>query len=69
MEYFESGHYGVKVSENEKRTFACWLDLLIPFCGSYPQHNTWTDAEIAEYAYFQEKRRAYAASELNNLAK
>ena len=54
MDYFEPAHYGVKVSENEERTFACWLDLLVPFCGSYAQHNTWTDAEKAEYEYFQE---------------
>lgn len=67
MAYFEPGHYGVKVSENEKRTFACWLDLLIPFCGSYTQHNTWTDVEKAEYRYFQEKRRAYAAAELDSI--
>ena len=67
MDYFEPAHYGVQVSENEKRTFACWLDLLIPFCGSYTQHNTWTDAEKAEYSYFQEKRRAYAAIELESL--
>jgi len=67
MAYFEPGHYGVKVSENEKRTFACWLDLLVPFCGSYAQHNTWTEAERAEYRYFQEKRRAYAAAELDSL--
>lgn len=67
MDYFEPAHYGVSVSENEKRTFACWLDLLVPFCGSYAQHNTWTDAEKAEYGYFQEKRRAYAAAELESL--
>lgn len=67
MDYFEATHYGVKVSENERRTFACWLDLLVPFCGSYTQHNTWTDAEKAEYGYFQEKRRAYAAAELESL--
>lgn len=66
-DYFESGHYDVQVSGNEKRTFACWLDLLVPFCGSYTQHNTWTDAEKAEYGYFQEKRRAYAAAELESL--
>ena len=66
MDCFEPAHYGVQVSENEKRTFACWLDLLIPFCGSYAQHNTWTDAEKAEYGYFQEKRRAYAAVELES---
>jgi hypothetical protein len=53
-------------SENENRTFACWLDLLSPFCGSYTQHNTWADAEKAEFSYFQEKRRAYAAAELES---
>ncbi len=67
MGYFEPAHHGVQVSENEKRTFACWLDLLVPFCGSYPQNNTWTDAEKAEYNYFQEKRRAYADTELETL--
>jgi hypothetical protein len=67
MDCFEPAHYGVKVAENEKRTFACWLDLLVPFCGSYAQHNTWTKAEKAEYNYFQEKRRAYAAAELGTL--
>ncbi|HUT93766.1 MAG TPA: hypothetical protein VMY37_30165 [Thermoguttaceae bacterium] len=67
MGYFEPDHYDVQVSENEKRTFACWLDLLVPFCGSYTQHNTWTDAEKAEYGYFQDKRRAYAAAELESV--
>lgn len=67
MDYFEPAHYQVKVSEAEKQRFACWLDLLIPFCGSYAQHNTWTEAEKAEYGYFQEKRRAYAAAELATL--
>ena len=57
----------MQVSENEKRTFACWLDLLVPFCGSYTQHNTWTDGEKAEYGYFQDKRRVYAAAELESL--
>jgi hypothetical protein len=67
MNYLEPAHYGVKLTENDKRTFACWLDLLIPFCGSYTQHNTWTNAEKAEYQYFQEKRRVYAAAELESL--
>lgn len=67
MDYFEPTHYGVKISENEKRTFACWLDLLVPFCGSYTQNNTWTDAEKAEYGYFQEKRRAYAGAEAETI--
>lgn len=67
MAYFEPGHYGVKVSDDEKRLFACWLDLLVPFCGSYAQNNTWTAGEKTEYTYFQEKRRAYAAAELDSI--
>jgi len=41
----------------------------VPFCGSYTQHNTWTDAEKAEFQYFQEKRRVYAAVELESFDK
>ena len=67
MNYFVPALYDVQVSDDEKRTFACWLDLLVPFCGSYTQHNTWTNAEKAEYNYFQEKRRAYATAELESL--
>lgn len=67
--YFEPSHYGVQVSDAEKRTFACWLDLLIPFCGSYCEANTWTDEEKKEYEYFQEKRRIYAEEERKTLKK
>lgn len=67
MDCFEPAHHGVQVTPDEKRTFACWLDLLVPFCGSYTQHNTWTPAEQAEYGYFQQKRHAYAAAELESL--
>jgi mono/diheme cytochrome c family protein len=69
MAHFEPGHHDVKVDDVEKRIFACWLDLLVPFCGSYTQHNTWTDAEKAEFQYFQEKRRVYAAVELESFDK
>jgi len=69
MAHFEPGHHDVKVDDIEKRIFACWLDLLVPFCGSYTQHNTWTDAEKAEFQYFQEKRRVYAAVELESFDK
>lgn len=69
MGFFEPTHYDVKVSEVEKRTFACWLDLLIPFCGSYPEANTWTDSEKAEFDYFQKKRKIYAELEWQNWKK
>ena len=67
MDYFEPAHYGVKVSAAEKRTFACWIDLSIPFCGTYTDANRWTDAEKEEYLYYLRKRRAFAASEIDSL--
>ncbi|MDO4583096.1 MAG: hypothetical protein Q4D62_03230 [Planctomycetia bacterium] len=69
MAYLEPSHYDVRVSDAEKRTLACWLDLLIPFCGSYTQNNTWTDAEKQEYQYFQDKRMIYAVDEWETLKK
>ena len=65
FEFFEPSHYGVDVSDAEKRTFACWIDLSIPFCGTYTDANRWTDAEKEEYLYYLRKRRAFAQSEID----
>lgn len=67
MKFLEPDHYGVQVSENEKRTVACWIDLLIPFCGSYSDANTWTDEEKAIYRYHLEKRRFFAEQEMEEV--
>lgn len=63
FDYLSPSHYGVNVSETERRIFACWIDLLIPFCGSYTDANRWTDAEKVEYLRFVEKRRSLANAE------
>ena len=65
MNYLQPSHYNVQVSEDEKRTVACWIDLLIPFCGSYPEANTWSGAEREIYRYYLEKRRFYAEQEFD----
>lgn len=64
MNYLESSHYGVQVSDSEKRLFACWIDLGVPFCGSYPEANLWTDAQKKGYEAYQKKRAHFAAEEL-----
>jgi len=43
--------------------FACWIDLLCPFAGSFAEANTWTDEEKAIFLHFQGKRVKYAARE------
>ena len=66
MDYFEPAHHGVRVSDDEKRVVACWLDLGIPFGGSYPEATVWTDEDRKAYSYHQEKRRAFAAREIED---
>ena len=69
MKYLEPSHYNVKVTDVEKRTIACWIDLLIPFCGSYTDANAWTEEEQAEYMYYVVKRRFFAQQDLETVKK
>jgi len=63
----EKGHYEVKLSREETEKIACWIDLLVPFCGDYTEANAWDDAEKKKYAYFQLKRDRMAAMERRNI--
>ena len=38
----EKGHKGVKLSREELDKIACWMDLLVPYCGNYREANAWT---------------------------
>jgi hypothetical protein len=83
MNYLESAHYDVHLTDAEKRTVACWIDLAVPFCGSYGQANTWDRLEWRAfiqiesntwnkpqkelYDYFQKKRVAFAKEEMENI--
>lgn len=69
MKYLEPDHYNVRLSENDKRAIACWLDLGVPFCGSYLEARIWNDQEKTVYDYFQKKREASALEELKFLKK
>jgi len=64
---FDGAHHGVKLTDHEKRVFACWIDLMCPFAGSYAEANTWTDEEKKLFRHFQNKRVAYAEKELRDL--
>lgn len=82
MDYLEPSHYDVHMTEAEKQTVACWLDLAVPFCGSYAQantwqrqewrwwrieSNTWNQPQKELYEYFQRKRVHFAQQELDNI--
>jgi len=61
------GHNGVKLSREEMDKLACWIDLLVPYCGDYTEANAWSDAEKAKYAHFLAKRRRMEQIERKNI--
>ena len=67
MNYLEPSHYGVKVSDADKRLFACWIDLSIPFGGSYAEATTWSPEDRRIVEYHQDKREIFAWQEVNAL--
>lgn len=54
----EKGHYDVKLDPAEVEKIACWIDLLVPFCGDYREAAAWTPEERKKYDHFLEKRLA-----------
>ncbi len=54
----EKGHYDVQVSAAEREKVACWIDLLVPFCGDYREAAAWTPEEHAKYERYLNKRLA-----------
>lgn len=69
MKHLEPEHNGVKVSQEEKERIACWIDLCVPFCGSYTDANQWGPADKATYLYFEAKRARLAEIEIDNIRK
>jgi hypothetical protein len=69
---FEEGnrsesHKNVVLAESERRLLALWIDLLVPFSGSFTERHHWTPAQQAEHAYYQMKRDTMAAIEWSNV--
>ncbi len=82
MDYLEPSHHDVQVTDAERRVVACWIDLAVPFCGSYAQAHTWNKQEWRSwrietntwnrpqqelYEYFQTKRVLFARQEIENI--
>ncbi|MGB2824734.1 MAG: hypothetical protein WBF17_27430, partial [Phycisphaerae bacterium] len=61
------GHNDVKLSREEMDKLACWIDLLVPFCGDYTEANSWNDTEKAKYTRYQSKRERMEALERENI--
>ncbi len=46
---------------------ACWIDLLVPYCGDYIEANAWTQEELAKYDHFAKKRERMEEMERKNI--
>jgi hypothetical protein len=57
LDLLESGHGETRLSRAELEILACWIDLLVPYCGDYLEANAWSDGELRKYRRFAEKRR------------
>ena len=69
IKHLAEGHNGVKLSQEEMDKIACWIDLLVPYCGDYLEANIWTDKELKKYDYYLQKRHRMEEFEQNNIAK
>jgi hypothetical protein len=63
----EQGHKGVSLSDPETRTLACWIDLLVPFCGDYTEANAWNAQELEKHDRYLKKRLVMQQEEARNI--
>ncbi len=63
----EQGHQGVRLTRDDLATIACWIDLLVPYCGDYREANAWTPEELAKYQHYTDKRQQMQALEQANI--
>lgn len=67
MNLLADGHEAVRLSAREYETIACWIDLLVPYCGDYTEANAWTEVEAAKYERYLAKRQRMQAVEAANI--
>jgi len=63
IDLLEKGHQNVKLSREEMDKIACWIDLMVPYCGDYTEATAWTPAEAQKYDHYLQKRRRMQETE------
>jgi hypothetical protein len=67
MTLLAEGHEGVSLNREETEKLACWIDLVVPYCGDYFEANAWTPFERARYNRLYTKRKKMEAIEERNI--
>ena len=63
MTLLREGHKDVTLTRQELETIACWIDLLVPFCGDYREANAWSQEDLDLYARAESKRQQLQKAE------
>ena len=61
------GNPRVSLSDRDLRTIAMWIDLCVPFGGSYFEGNRWDAWHLQRFLYTYDKRIVFYAKELNEI--
>ena len=67
FEHISGPKCNVKLSKQELALIACWIDLLVPYCGDYAEAGAWNDGDHAKHKRFMDKRRRMEAIEAANI--
>ena len=62
-------HEGLSIPDDAIKTLALWIDLLVPYCGTYEEANCWLRGERAAYEYYLAQRTRNAEINAENIAK
>ena len=57
LKMLDAGHFNVRLSSEEYEKIACWIDLVVPFCGDYSEANVWNSDEKKKYQRYVKKRK------------
>ncbi len=60
------GHYDVNLTRDEMDAFSCWIDLLVPYLGSYTE--CMNSDDLAKYNRMIAKRRNWEQQEQRNIS-
>jgi hypothetical protein len=63
----ESGHGGAKLTREEMDKIACWIDLLVPYCGDYTEAHAWSERGAQKYQRYLAKRMRMEDAERRNI--
>ena len=66
--FVSEGHYDANLSRKDLDKLACWIDLLVPYCGDYTEANVWTNDEKEKYARYYAKRQWMVELDERNVA-